>query len=50
MNAHFPDMETVASLNLYFDGTQVFMVVARSFAAFGSSYAPVSNKRRDYRL
>ena len=27
-------------LNLYYDGTQVYMVVARTLTAFGSSYAP----------
>ena len=35
IDVHFPYMETGS--NLYFDGTQVYMVVARSFAAFGSS-------------
>ena len=29
-----------AGLNLYFDGTQVYIVVACSFAAFSGSYAP----------
>ena len=32
----------VLRLNLYFDGTQAYGVVARSFAAFSSSYAPDS--------
>ena len=27
-------------LNLYFDGTRAYTAVARSFAAFGGSYAP----------
>ena len=40
IDAHFPNMETVARSNLYFDGTRVYTVVARSFAAFGGSYAP----------
>ena len=32
MDAHFPNMETVAGLNLHFDGTRVYMIVARSFS------------------
>ena len=40
LDVHFPNIETVAGLNLYFDGTWVYMAVARSFAAFGGSYAP----------
>ena len=30
----------VLCLNLYFDGTQAYMVVAHSFATFGGIYAP----------
>ena len=40
IDAHFPSMETVASLILHFDGTRAYTAVARSFATFGSSYAP----------
>jgi hypothetical protein len=29
-------------LNLYFDGTRAYIVVARSFTDFGGSYAPVN--------
>ena len=32
---------------MYFDGTQVYMVVACSFAAFGSSYAPAASLPSD---
>ena len=31
MDTHFPDMETVAGLNLNFDSTRVYTAVARSF-------------------
>ena len=31
----------VLHLNLYFNGTRAFVVVACSFATFGGSYAPV---------
>ena len=41
IDAHFPNMETVAGLNLYFDGTRVYVVAACSFATFGGSSAPV---------
>ena len=37
IDAHFPYMETAGQI-LYFDGTQVYMVVACSFAAFSDSY------------
>ena len=40
MDAHFPNMETVAGSVLYFDGTRGYTAVACSFAAFGGSYAP----------
>ena len=40
IDVHFPNMGTVDHSNLYFDGTRVYTVVARSFAAFGGSYAP----------
>jgi hypothetical protein len=40
IDAQFPNMETFV-LNLYFDGTRANTAVARSFAAFGGSYAPV---------
>ena len=30
----------IFGLNLYFDGTRAYTAVARSFAAFGGSYAP----------
>ena len=33
----------VLRLNLYFNGTQAYVVVARSFTAFGGSYAPDNN-------
>ena len=36
---HFPSMESAADTILYFDGTQVYGVIAHSFAAFGGSYA-----------
>jgi hypothetical protein len=32
----------VFGLNLYFDGTRAYTAVARSFAAFGGSYAPAT--------
>ena len=48
IDAHFPNMETVAGSNLYFDGTWVYMAVARFFAAFGGSYAPdISNRHNN---
>ena len=40
IDGQFPNMETVAGLNLYFDGTWVYTVVACSYTAFDSSYAP----------
>ena len=39
-DVHFPNMETVAGLILYFDGTRAYTAVTRSFATFGVSYAP----------
>ena len=43
IDVHFPNMETVADLNLYFDGTRVYTAVACSFTAFDGSYAPAVN-------
>ena len=40
IDAHFPNMETVAGSILYFDGTWTYTAVACSFTAFGGSYAP----------
>jgi hypothetical protein len=40
IDAHYPNMETAAGSELYFDATRVYMVVPHSFATFGDSYAP----------
>ena len=40
IDTHFPNMKTIAGSNLYFDGTWVYTVVARSFTTFGGSHAP----------